>query len=160
MMELIQNIEVGSAGASTIVFSSIPQDATDLLILTSMRSSTTNVGGTILFNSGGTYTRRRLLGTGSAASSDSAAVDYQVASSGSTASTFSNGRILILNYTGSGQKAYSVDSNNENNTTVAQLSIIAGLWNQTAAITSITLTPGSGNFVEFSSVSLYKIKKA
>jgi hypothetical protein len=159
-MQVIQTVTVGSGGAATVAFTSIPQDATDLVIKTSLRNTADNAGGTIAFNTGGTYTRRRLLTNASAVSSDTATVDYQSNTSASTSSTFSNGEIYIPNYTGSTTKSYSVFSANENNGTPASMSIIAGLWNQTAAITSITLTPGSGNFAEGSVVSLYKIKKA
>ncbi len=159
-MQLVQTVTVGSGGAATVAFTSIPQDATDLVVKTSLRNTANNAGGTIAFNTGGTYTRRRLLGNGSAVSSDTAGVDYQSNTSVSTANTFSNSAIYIPNYTESTQKSYSVDSVNENNATLANQSIIAGLWNQTAAITDITLTPGSGNFAEGSVVSLYKITKA
>lgn len=159
-MQLISTITVGSGGAASIEFTGIPQDGTDLLVISSLRHSVDNAGGTLSFNTGGTFTRRRLLGTGSAASSDTATVDYQVNTSTSTASTFASGAIYVPNYTSGAAKSYSVDSVNENNASLANQSIIAGLWSETAAITSVTLTPGSGNFVQHSTASLYKITKA
>ena len=55
----------------------------------------------------------------------------------------------------------SVDAVGENNATQAFQIISAGLWANTAAITSIQLIPqsGGGTFVADSTVSLYGITK-
>ena len=156
-MQAIQTVTVGSGGQASIEFTTIAADYTDLKVVVSGRCSTTDTTATLAFNTGGTYTRRTLLGSGSAASSNTSAVDFRISQSGDTASTFGNSEIYIPNYAGSTTKSYSVDSVNENNATAAFQAITAGLWNQTAAITSIILTPGSGNFVEHSSATLYGI---
>jgi hypothetical protein len=156
-MQAIETVTVGSGGAASITFSSIAANYTDLKLLVSGRCSTTDTTATIAYNTGGTYTRRTLLGSGSAATSNTSAVDFRISQSGDTASTFGNSEIYIPNYAGSTTKSYSVDSINENNATAAFQAITAGLWNQTAAITSIVLTPGSGNFVEHSTATLYGI---
>jgi hypothetical protein len=158
-MKLIQHITVGSGGAASITFSSVPATFTDLRIVISGRCSTTDTAATLAFNTGGTYTRRTLLGNGSAASSNTSAVDFRISQSGDTASTFGNSEIYVPNYAGSATKSYSVDAVNENNATAAFQAITAGLWNQTAAITSVVLTPTSGNFAENSSATLYGILK-
>ena len=74
-----------------------------------------------------------------------------------TASTFDSIDLYIPNYTSSNNKSFSVDSVAENNSaTVNQLDLIAGLWSQTAAITSITFTSyNAANFVANSTFSLY-----
>lgn len=156
-MRAIETVTVGSGGAASITFSSIAAGYTDLKLLVSGRCSTTDTTATIAYNTGGTYTRRTLLGSGSAATSNTSAVDFRISQSGDTASTFGNSEIYIPNYAGSTTKSYSVDSINENNATAAFQAITAGLWNQTAAITSIVLTPGSGNFAEHSTATLYGI---
>jgi len=157
-MKLITSAILTGAQAN-IVFTSIPAAYDDLVLLLSLRSSADNAGGTLAFNTGGTYTRRRRLALGNTSSIDSATVDYQVNTSVSTANVFSNGTIYIPNYIGSTVKPYSSRSGNENNAATASTSIIAGLWNQTAAITQITLTPGAGNFVSGSEVYLYGITR-
>lgn len=158
-MNIIQTATVGSGGAASIVFSGIPQGYTDLVVLLSVRNSVDSNTGTIAFNTGGSYTRKRITGNGTTASSDNSSPDFQSNTSVSTANVFSSGTIYIPNYTGSTVKNYSVDSVNENNATLANASILSGQWSETAAITSITLAPSSGNFVEFSSASLYGITK-
>jgi hypothetical protein len=37
--------------------------------------------------------------------------------------------------------------------------LTAGLWNDTTAITSLTLVPAAGSFIAGSTVSLYKVTK-
>ena len=156
-MQAIETVTVGSGGAASIEFTYIPDTYTDLKVVVSGRCSTTDTTATLAFNTGGTYTRRTLLGSGSTATSNTSAVDFRISQSGDTASTFGNSEIYIPNYAGSTTKSYSVDSINENNATAAFQAITAGLWNQTAAITSIVLTPGSGNFAEHSTATLYGI---
>jgi hypothetical protein len=157
-MKLIETKTLLSAAAS-IEFTSIPQDGTDLLLLISARNSGTSGSGRIEFNTGGTYTRRRLLGLGSTVLSDSpTSVDWQVSVSTDTANTFNNATIYIPNYTSANAKSYSVDSVSENNATAAQHGILAGLWSETSAITTITLYVGT-EFVIGSTISLYKITK-
>jgi hypothetical protein len=157
-MKLITSAILTTAQAS-IQFTSITNAFDDLVLVMSLRSSADNAGGTIAFNTGGTYTRRRVLGLGNTASSDTATVDYQVNTSTSTANVFSNGTLYIPNYTGSTIKPYSSTSSNENNATTASNSIIAGLWSLSEVITQITLTPGAGNFVAGSEVTLYGISR-
>jgi hypothetical protein len=77
----------------------------------------------------------------------------------STSNTFASSSLYIPNYAGSNQKSSSLDDVAENNATASIQEIVAQLWADTAAITSITLTANSGNFVVGSTVSLYGILK-
>ena len=156
-MTLVETITVGSGGAASIEFTGIDGTGKDLMLLLSLRNSVDSPSATLSFNTGGSYTRKRLLGNGSAASSDSASVDLQSNTSVSTANTFSNSSIYVSNYASSAAKSYSVDSVNENDDYLANQAIIAGSWTGTAAITSVELTPTSNNFVEHSTASLYII---
>jgi hypothetical protein len=164
-MKLIESKTLGTAAAS-IEFTSIPQDATDLVLLISGRVATGGDDSTkITFNANASsYTSRWLTGNGSAASSGSEAggvAGYaNLVSSAATSNTFSNGTIYIPNYTGSTNKSYSGDAVGENNGTTAYQSIVAGLWSNTAAITSIKIEAYFGaNLVAGSTISLYKITK-
>jgi hypothetical protein len=158
-MKLIESKTLGTAAAS-IEFISIPQDGTDLFVLASLRSSEDNVGVVLSFNTGGAYTRRRLLGSGSAASSDTPTNDALQGSTVFTANVFGNTSIYVPNYAGSTAKSYSVDTVTENNGTLSYIALYAGLWDGTAAITTLKLTAGGGlNFVAGSIISLYKITK-
>jgi hypothetical protein len=157
-MSLIETVTVGSGGAASIEFTSIPQDGTDLLFLISARNSADTNTATMSFNTGGSYTSIRLFGTGSNASSNSPRVDFNSNSSAYTSNTFASSGIYIPNYTSSNSKNYSTDSAAERNLTATSLQIYAGSWSETSAITMITLTAGSGGtFDQHTVASLYKI---
>ena len=158
-----------TGAVTSISFSSIPATYTDLLIMGSLRNSAadTNTDTVLTFNSNtSSYSGRRLAGNGSSASSDTqgAANGYYFSLTGEgtnwTASTFSNGSIYIPNYTSSNNKSISTDAVAENNATAASAQLAAGLWSNSAAITSITLTSGNGNFVQYSTATLYGIKNS
>jgi hypothetical protein len=164
---LLETITVGAAGASSVTFNSIPQTGyTDLVIHASMRDDSTgsnaNGNATIVFNgdtANGTY--RELFGTGSAAGSGTdtkVKVNYQTASgSGSTASTFGSAQIYIPNYRNANFKSVSTEGVAESNTAGMFMTMGASLWSSTAAITSIKINPGNGNFVQYSTFSLYGV---
>jgi hypothetical protein len=167
--EAIATVEVGSGGAANIEFTSIPGTYTDLLIKLSARNVTnTETTGAIYFNNDTTnanYTARRLLGDGSSVDSQTTSNPYffYISMSTNTASTFGNVEIYIPNYAGSNKKSLSVDTVTENNATAALAVIVAGLWDNTSAITSVKLQPytaGAGNFAEYSTATLYGIKNS
>ena len=159
-MQLIETKTLGTAAAS-IEFTSIPQDGTDLLILTSVRDN----GGVgqatnISFNgSTSNFSSRYLYGSGSSASSGTLARYVGSTRSDNTVNTFNNTSIYIPNYSGATQKSYSVDNVTENNAAASDQNIIAGLWADTAAITSLTISPNANSWVADSTISLYKITK-
>jgi hypothetical protein len=166
----IASVTVGSGGAANIEFTSIPGTYTDLVIKISGRTTATGTPWTNIqmeFNgSGGTaYSGRLLFGDGSAAASASVSSEanarLQYASNaGATASTFGNSEVYIPNIAGSTNKSISADSVTENNATQSFTGLGASLWANTAAITSIKLTPSSGTFVQYSTAVLYGISKS
>jgi hypothetical protein len=162
---LISSVTVGSGGAATIGFTSIPSTYTDLILKTSLRTDRALEIDAILFTlnaSTSNFTGRRLFGDGSSAASDTVTRVILIANSAtSTSSTFSNNEIYIPNYAGSTNKSYSIDGVAENNATFARADLTAGLWSDTSAITSITLTPNVGpNFIQYSTAYLYGISNA
>jgi len=165
-MTLISTVTVGSGGAATIDFTSIPQTYTDLQILLSARSATTSEDDIRCRFNGDTasnYPFRSLYGTGASAGSGSGTLNFLYMgvtnSSTMTANTFSNHSLYIPNYTGSTSKSASSDSVDENNATGATQLLIASRWTGTAAITSITLSGASGNLAQYSTASLFGILK-
>jgi hypothetical protein len=161
---LISSVTVGSGGAASMGFTSIPATYTDLLIKTSARGTSAHIANDIILSFNGSsadFTGKLLYGSGSSAVSGNAgnAIGLYVGAN-ATASTFSNGEYYIPNYTSSNFKSTSADDVSENNATTAYQYLIASLWSQTAAITSITLTPTSGNFVQYSTAYLYGISNA
>jgi len=163
-MTIIQHQELASAQAS-ITFSSIPQTYTDLVLVTSLRSAR-SAGFEeyrIYFNGANSNLSSRYLeGDGGSGASGTTANGYIGIgnSNTSTSNTFSNQQIYIPNYTSSNAKSYSSDSVSETNGSTAYSDLVAGLWNQTAAITSLTIINGTGNnWVQYSSATLYGILK-
>ena len=151
-----------NTSAASVTFTNIPQTFTDLLIKVSGRSTTNTTGIDILFNGSSTsYSNKRLYGTGSSALSDSAATTYisntMINDSTYTTSIFGNGEIYIPNYTSSNNKSVSANGVSENNSTTALMMLTAGLWSNTAAITTILLRPNTGSFSADSCFFLYGI---
>jgi hypothetical protein len=161
-MTLIETKTLGS-GAASIEFTSIPQDGTDLFILCSLRGATSGlVNQRISFNgSTANFTARTLEGNG--ASSGSVSVtNGNIGNSndnGTTANTFNNISITIPNYTISSNKNYLAENVTENNAATAYQHSVAGLWSNTAAITSLAISAATGNLSTGSTISLYKITK-
>jgi len=167
----IATVTVGSGGASSIAFSSIPNTFTDIKLVISARTnqSAYNDNSIVLFNSdaGANYTSRRLNAEGSTVDSSTATSQngfYYLNFNGSsaTSNTFCNNEMYIPNYTSSNQKSFSVDRAIENNSSTLNLiSIFAGIWTGTAAITSISIAPYYGTlFVQHSTATLYGIKNS
>jgi hypothetical protein len=164
---LINAVTVGSGGASSIDFSSIPSTYTDLAIYLSGRT-TSNAGqnwsvtrGT--FNgSSSNWSYRGLYGDGSSASSSSNASSSEFGSGNSsltTANSFGSIFIYIPNYNSSNNKSVSVDFVTETNATTALSGLIANLWSNTAAITSIGLPMNAayGLWAQYTTAYLYGI---
>ena len=161
---LIQRIEVGSGGAASIEFTSIPQTYTDLYIVYSIRGDRDLPVDWMQFNINSqgyntNITTRFFSGDGSGVSNGTAAnqAGGAITSDGSTANTFSNTDVYIPNYTASTNKSFSINAVSENNGTTAVAFMSATLWSQTAPITSIGVDPLNDSFVEFSSATLYGI---
>ena len=175
----LETITVGEAGASSVTFNNIPQSGyTDLKIVMSTRSTytTSNTVDTLdvqfngitsgytakdlyTFSSGtpgsGSYTTQSAGGTTMGRISDSSVT---VSASGITANTFNNAELYIPNYTSSNAKSYSFDAVSENNSSsYTSLTLAAGLWSYTGqpAINKVTFGVANGNFVQYSTFSLY-----
>jgi len=165
-VQIGSTVTVGSGGAATIDFASIPATYTDLLLKVSTRIGDSNTWSDFLVSFNGittNYSDRFLYGSGTSAASGTdsgAGLQTRTSTTANTASTFGNTEIYIPNYAGSNYKSASYDQVSENNATGAIVILTAGLWSNTAAITSITLTPiSSNNFVQYSTASLYGILK-
>lgn len=162
----IASTSIGSGGAASMSFTSIPSTYTDLCVKVSLRAAVNQQSWTLTFNSSGSgYSQKVLYGDGSGVSSQSLSaqsVIYGYAQDRSTwtANTFNNGEIYILNYAGSNYKSVSIDEVSENNATLANQAFVAGLWSNTAAITSITIGGYSGDLAQYSSATLYGIKNS
>lgn len=164
---LISTVTVGSGGAASIDLTSIPQTPyTDLILVTSLRNGTGNEssGGSsfaLKFNGSTTgFTERNLVVLGTTATSDTNAYWFIANASDTTANYFGGATMVIPNYAGSTNKSISFDGFLEKPASTNDLRLVAGLWSNTSAITSISIYPQySGNIAQYSSVSLYGLTK-
>jgi hypothetical protein len=169
-MTKIATYTVGAGGVSAFTFSNIPQTYTDLVIKASARTSTTGsqrnaTDISVQFNGNGSgYSSKILTGNAlvdnppiSVSNSGSSIVwGLEVPNADATATIFSNSDTYIPNYTSSHYKGTSTDSVTENNSSNSEVRFSVGLWENTAPITSITLT--TGVLVQHSTFTLYGIK--
>jgi len=165
-MKLIESKTLATA-ATAIEFTSIPQTYTDLVVVYSFRDTGTNgterVHNTVLSLNGSTsgFTQVALAGTGSTVFSFTSSPRFAGwhPDAAATSNTFGNTALYLPNYTGSTNKSHSIDQVAENNGTTTYSCILAGLWSNTAAITSLTLTTAGTNLAIGSTASLYGILK-
>jgi hypothetical protein len=159
-MKLIETKTLTSA-QSSIVFSSIPQNFMDLMVLVSDRSSrpagAINDGVEMKLN-GVSQTGKRLYGSGSGAVSDNGTSIINPALA-TTANVFSNIQFYIPNYANTTiTKSWSADGVMENNATLSYQTLVAGLYSSTSAVTSITFVQDQGPNTEAgTTISLYGI---
>ena len=165
------NSNVLSSSAASVTFSAIPATFTDLVVRASARTDAAQTRDSVYleFNgSGSSYSNTFVRGTSTAATSGTYA--FGIASprgadaDTATANTFGSVEWYVPNYAGSTNKPVGVFGVQENNTTTANnanVEAVAGLWSNSAAITSIAIKKVDGtNFVSGSSFYLYGISNA
>lgn len=170
--EKIATTEVGSGGAASIDFTSIPSTFTDLCIKLSGRVAGTGAGTQARFQFNGSssgYSDKTLEGNGTTVGNvNRSGSSYiylltliQAGGGNPSPNTWGSADIYIPNYAGSSNKSVSMEGVTEINGTTSYTELVAGLWANTAAITSIAITSQDGsNFVQYSTATLYGIKKA
>lgn len=157
-----------TSNVSSLDFSDIPATYTDLELLLSVRYSGADTDAVLINLNGGssTYNALVLRGTGSAVQSFTfsagGAGGSTTGSSGSsqTVNTFTNTSIYFANYTGSNYKVLATDFAQEANVANNFTGFYANRWTLTSAISSISIAPGSGTWVQYSSAYLYGIKNS
>lgn len=167
--ELIASSTVGAGGSASIAFSSISGAYTDFQLMASLRTDGTF--GNPWYDSyvtinGSNVSWKDLISTGTGVSSRSGSTDFVtlgVTSSGATSSTFGNMTIYIPNYTASKNKSINMYGVAENNASSNGMTVSAGLYSSTSAITSITITPYNSptvKFAQYSTAYLYGVKSS
>jgi hypothetical protein len=169
-MDPIAMVEVGSAGSATISFTSIPATYKHLQIRGIARTARTEPNDYIYlrFNSdsGNNYAWHDLEGDGSTAVAQGTASTAQIftlftTTANSGASMFGAGIIDILDYANTNKyKTVRTLSGNDRNGS-GYVVFGSGLWQNTNAVSTITLTNhGATNFQQYSQFALYGIKGA
>lgn len=164
--KLISSATLGSGGGS-FTFSSIPATYTDLELKLSIAStsSTQNVYGRFNGDTGNNYNFQNLRGYNSAAtaSNDSGEGFNNVMWLGfsqAISNVFGVYTIFIPNYASSNYKVCHSYGGTESTAATSFTSAHCALWQNTSAITSITIQPASGNFAQYSTAYLYGISNA
>jgi hypothetical protein len=162
--EPIATTTLGSAAAN-IQFSTIPGTYTDLVV--TLLVNTTSVDARIVrctFNgdTGANYSATRLQGNGTAAAASASTGQANIpltlnATTSTTIPTYY--QFSVFSYAGSTNKTVLAEGNaDKNGSGVVDRTV--GLWQNTAAITTINITPSSGNFNTGTVATVYGIKSA
>ena len=159
--ESIATVTVGSGGAASVQFSSIPSTYQHLQWRGIFKATASN-GGTPRLSINGTNLGQyhHLAGDGSAiggygiAASDANFFGLGLQKTG----PFSAFVCDILDYTSTSKnKVLRVFAGADDNS-AGSVYLFSMLWQSTSAITSLTLTPQSANWVQHSTFALYGIK--
>lgn len=156
----------GTGSSGVITFTSIPQDYKHLQIRYTAKNSSTATQMNITMNgiTSGVYIRHSLLGNGTGAATSTASSTSQTSiqlvesmANSTTANAVNAGVIDILDYTSTTKNKtirafYGMVDN------ITRVYISSGLYNQTTAVSSITLTASANNFASLSRFSLYGIR--
>ena len=156
--EPIATHTLGSAAAD-YTFSSIAGTYTDLIVILNASQTTAGFSTLMRFNSdtGSNYSGTAIAGSGSAATSSRTTSSTSIYLGYQGTTTIFTTIVQIQNYSNSTTNKTCLTRKNQSDSFVEAM---AGLWRNTAAITSITLLPESGNFATGSTFTLYGIKAA
>jgi hypothetical protein len=165
----LQVITVGSAGASSITFSNIPNTYTHLqlrfLTIPATANSTVMRVGNGSIDTNSNYAKHSLNGNGTNATGQGFATQsyFNLMGYRVSASTIypSVGTVDILDYANSSKnKTFRVLSGFDANGS-GEIQLNSGLWASTSAINTIRIfNEGGGNLSQYSAVALYGIKGA
>jgi hypothetical protein len=162
----IATTTVGSGGAATVTFSSIPSTYTHLQIRYIGRGALNNA---ILLrlnsDTGNNYAAHQLSGDGSSVTATSATSNncintLRYPGLATATSTFSTGIIDILDYTNTNKYTTTRHLGGQDSNGSGGITLESGVWMNTAAVTTIDLVANSTTFQQYSSFALFGIKGA
>ncbi len=154
--EPIATTTLGSTSAQ-VDFTSIPSTYTDLILISNTIGTATFYSLRLNADSTALYSRTRLVGNGTSATSSRQSGQTEIIIDGLNSTNWSMSTIQFMNY-----------SNTTTNKTVlvrtafpsTDTAAIVGLYRSTAAISSIRLFMNSNSFAVGSTFTLYGIKAA
>jgi len=156
----LQTVTVGSGGASSVIFSSIPQTYTHLQIRALTLGTVAGNAGKIHFNSDTTdshYWNHYVYGSGSSASSAAYNQPYLPEFMGSGATTSPGASIIdILDYTNTNKNKTIREIGGYDANGSGYITLSSVLWLNTSAITTIEIDLSS--FQQYSQFALYGVK--
>ena len=166
--ESIATTTVGSGGAASISFTSIPSTFTHLQVRailrnTAVTSGASSVGFRLNSDSATNYTWHYLQGDGTSATAG-AATGYTYAymalniNGGNTANVWATTVLDILDYTNTNKNKILRSLGGYDNNGVGQIQLQSSAWLSTSAVTRIDIYPSASNFAQYSSFALYGIR--
>jgi len=167
--ESIATVTVGSGGASSIEFTSIPSTFAHLQVRVLARSTASDTNNDMRMqlngDTGSNYAYHLLAGDGGSASafgiasqSNPTVVYRAMTAANATASVFGASIIDIMDYasTSKNKTVRGFGGHDRNGAGVVSLNSV--LWDSTSAIASIKLTTSASNFAQYSTAALYGIR--
>ncbi len=166
--ESIATVTVGAGGSSSVEFTSIPSTYSHLQVRLFARSTGSNVQSyvSLQFNSdttGANYYSHYIQADGStvaAGANSNNSIHYDIAGANATASVFGAVILDVLDYANTNKYKTTKALGGTDNNGSGRMNLTSGLWMSTSAISSLKLTPFSGNFAQYSHAALYGIKSA
>jgi hypothetical protein len=158
--ESIATVTVGGGGSSSISFTSIPSTYQHLQIRgIAKMSSGASLYMQLNSDTGSNYARHYLNGNGSTvgAGANSSFTNMFVGTTANATSTFGANVIDILDYKDTNKYTTSRALSGADANGSGFVQFMSGLWINTSAVTTITIT-GDSNFDQYSSFALYGIK--
>jgi hypothetical protein len=163
----IASTTVGSGGAATISFSGISAGYQHLVLRGSVRSTNASAGTDFYIqvngDTGSNYDYSYGLFTPSSAVGSSLQnwtymYGYKMTAANATAGYFSPFLVEFLDYANTNFHKTARFYSGYTGETGEGVAFAANTWRNTAAISSILIYPGSGNFAEHTTISLYGIR--
>ena len=154
----------GTGSSGVITFSSIPQKYKNLQVIYTAKNTagSTNINITMNGITTTSYVRHSLLGNGSAVSSTNSGTSrpsielVEAMATSTTTGLVASGIIDIFDYSNTSKNTV-ISAIYGQTTDLNRIYLSGGLFVNTAAVTSITLTASGSNFSNLTSFSLYGI---
>ena len=165
--ESISTTAVGSGGAASITFSSIPGTYKHLELRYLARTNHNGMTyGKVSANgdtTNGNYTAHDLFGTGTTAYSSfygnqTGLAIQKFSGTDAAANIFGSGVLTILDYANTNKYKTARDIGGADYNGSGEIDYVSTVWFNTNAITSLSIVPSSGSFVQYSHFALYGIK--
>ena len=156
--ESIATVTIGSGGASTASFSSIPSTYQHLQIRIFAKTADAGSFGSasMSINGGAGEARHDIYGTGSSVGVSGISGSF-ITYIGASAQ-FGSAVVDIFDYADTNKAKTSRGFGGTDNNGSGLIAMTSGLEISTTAISSLTFTSSSGNFAQYSSFALYGIK--
>lgn len=154
--ESISTVSVGSGGATSVTFNSIPQTYTHLQIRGFITDAATGQNFYMVFNNNAGTKGHRIFGDGSTATSDY----YNDSPVVTAASNTGNMGFVtdLLDYTNTNKTKVIRTLGGGDNNGSGRVGIWSGLWNATSAVTKLQITATANTIPQYSHFALYGIK--